>query len=30
VTIRATGRTGLGAINSVNAVPVTIDVTDAP
>lgn len=30
VTIRATGRTGPGAINSVNAAPVTINVTDVP
>ena len=30
VTIRATGRAGSGAINSVNALPVTIEVTDAP
>jgi hypothetical protein len=30
VTIRATGRAGPGATNSVNAVPVTINVTDAP
>ena len=30
VTIRATGRAGSGAINSVNASPVTIEVTDAP
>ena len=30
VTIRATGRVGTGAINSVNAVPVTIEVTEHP
>ena len=30
VTIRATGRFGIGAINSVNASPVTIEVVDAP
>ena len=30
VTIRATGRFGTGAINSVNASPVTIEVVDAP
>ena len=30
VTIRATGRAGSGAINSVNASPVTIEVTVAP
>ena len=29
VTIRATGRAGPGATNSVNAAPVTISVTDA-
>jgi len=29
VTIRATGRAGAGAANSVNAVPVTVEVTDA-
>jgi hypothetical protein len=28
VTIRATGRTGVGAVNSVNAEPVTIEVTE--
>jgi hypothetical protein len=28
VTIRATGRSGTGAVNSVNAEPVTIEVTE--
>ena len=30
VTIRATGRVGTGAVNSVNALPVTIEVTEQP
>jgi hypothetical protein len=30
VTLRATGRSGSGAVNSVNAEPVTIEVTEAP